>query len=70
MAKKFVCEKCPPGTPVKLQRVQYGTIEGGKFTVSEQTDLACCYCHTVYQEHQAVSPPEPPPDKELHFKKS
>ena len=70
MAKKFVCKNCPTETPVKLQRVQYGSIENGKFVVSEQTDLACCYCHTVYKEDQAVNPPEPPPDRELHFKKS
>lgn len=46
----FKCKGCPPDNPSKLQRVQYGHFQDGKFIVDFETKVACCYCHTVYEE--------------------
>jgi hypothetical protein len=48
--KPWHCKNCAPEIPTRLQRVSYGHIEGGEFVIDEQTELACCYCHTVYSE--------------------
>lgn len=49
----WVCPKCNQ-QPTRLQEIHYGHIENGKFVVDETTDLACVYCHAVYQKHDLV----------------
>ena len=47
--KNWKCPKCQK-EPTKLQQVQYGHVENGRFAVDEKTPFACVYCHAEYGE--------------------
>lgn len=49
----WVCPNCKT-QPTRLQEVHYGHIENEKWVEDEVTDLACVYCHAVYQKRDLV----------------
>jgi hypothetical protein len=43
--QEWHCPNEPEEHPTKLQRVQYGHLEEGKFVVEEETEIVCVFCH-------------------------